>query len=75
MAMERILTDMPDETLKRLEEVVARKKSSRAEFIRQAVDQALKVEAETSFEAAFGAWKDFPEDSISFQRRLRGEWE
>lgn len=75
MAMERILTDMPEETLRRLEEVVARKKISRAEFIRQAVDQALKAEAETSFEAAFGMWKDFPEDSVDFQRRLRQEWE
>ena len=75
MAMERILTDISEETLKRIEEVVARKKISRAEFIRQAVERALKVEAESSFEAAFGAWKDFPEDSVEYQRRLRGEWE
>jgi metal-responsive CopG/Arc/MetJ family transcriptional regulator len=75
MAMERILTDMPEETVKRIEEVAARRKISRAEFIRQAVDQALAAEAQASFESAFGAWRDFDEDGIDFQRRLRGEWE
>lgn len=75
MAMERILTDMPEETVKRIEEVAARRKISRAEFIRQAVDQALAAEAQASFESAFGAWQDFDEDGVDFQRRLRGEWE
>jgi metal-responsive CopG/Arc/MetJ family transcriptional regulator len=75
MAMERILTDMPEETVKRIEEVAARRKISRAEFIRRAVDQALATEAQTSFESAFGAWSDFDEDAVEYQRRLRREWE
>ena len=68
------MTDMPEETLKRIEEVAARKKISRAEFIRQAIELALKDEAKASFEAAYGAWKDFPEDGVDYQRQLRGEW-
>ena len=31
-------------------------------------------ERDAILEAAFGSWKDFPEDGLEYQQRLRKEW-
>jgi metal-responsive CopG/Arc/MetJ family transcriptional regulator len=70
--MPRVAIDLPEEIVRRIDEVVvARKYSSREAFILAALDRALPNEADAPQEQ----WDNFPEDGVAFQRRLRREWE
>lgn len=71
----RTIIDLPDRQLEALGRICRRRKLSRAEVIRQAVERYL-VEHAPEPEAAFGLWKRgaAPEDGVAYQRRLRREW-
>ena len=71
----RTIIDLPDRQLEALERISKRRKLSRAELIRQAVDRYL-IENAPDAVAAFGLWKQarFGEDGLAYERRLRREW-
>jgi hypothetical protein len=71
----RTIVDLPDRQIEALERICQRRKLSRTELIRQAVDSYLQEHLPARDEA-FGLWKrEGPnEDGVAFQRRLRKEW-
>ena len=60
MAMKKILIDIPQEAIKSLDDIAERKKLSRAEVIRRAIEIAICAESSSGFKQAFGA--DFTGD-------------
>jgi len=71
----RILTDIPDDDVEKLDALAARRKSSRAAAIRDAVKLYLVQHADTKSWIARGAgyWKDRDDigDGVQYQRALR----
>ena len=71
----RILTDIPDDDVEKLDALAARRKSSRAAAIRDAVKLYLVQNADTKSWIARGAgyWKDRDDigDGVEYQRALR----
>lgn len=74
--MARILTEIPDEDIKWLDQRASEQGKSRASVLREAVT-AYRAEAPLDWlEAGFGAWKDRADigDSVEWQRRERASW-
>ncbi len=73
----RILTDIPDDDIEKLDALAVRRKSSRAAAIRDAVKLYLIQNADTKDWIARGAgyWKDRAdiEDGVDYQRALRDD--
>ena len=71
----RILTDIPDEDIERLDALAARDKCSRAAAIRAAVKLYLfqNVDNHDWIDRGFGLWKGRPdmEDGVAYQQALR----
>lgn len=76
MGMQRILIDMPEETVGIIEDLAKMQGISRAEWIRRRALEGVKAEDQAAFKKAFGVWKDvFQEAGLAYQKRLRGDWE
>jgi metal-responsive CopG/Arc/MetJ family transcriptional regulator len=77
MDMGRILLDLSDDVLRRLDDLKHQRNLPRAELLREAVEQYL--ERQTQFEmtlaASLGLWQNCDEDGVEFERGLRKEWE
>jgi predicted transcriptional regulator len=71
----RLLVDLPKDQTRKLDRIKAKRHVSRAELIRQAVAQFLSRELAPEADAAFGLWKQRPEDGRAYQERVRGEWD
>lgn len=75
--MQRILVDLPEETIKELEELAKKKDVSRAEIIRLATDTLIRSErsfiSSKAVSTAFGLWKKNPMTDEELQS-LRDEW-
>ena len=75
--MQRILVDLPEQTIKDLEELAHERKVSRAEMIRFAInsfiESAKMTQSSTAQEEAFGLWKSNPMTDEELQS-LRAEW-
>ena len=73
--MSRILTDIPDDDLERLDALAARQKRSRAAAIREAVKLYLMQNSGGKDWIARGAgyWKDREDigDAVEYQRAMR----
>ncbi len=73
--MARILTDIPDEDIKKLDALASKKKSSRAAAIRDAVTLYLVHNADNLDWIARGRgyWKDRKDigDGLEYQRAIR----
>jgi predicted transcriptional regulator len=71
----RILTDIPDEDIEKLDALAAKSKRSRAAAIREAVKLYLVHNADNNDWIARGAgfWKDRTDigDAIEYQRSMR----
>ena len=71
----RILTEIPDEDLDKLDELAARRKSSRAAAIRDAVKHYLAQEADAKgwIDRGYGLWADREDipDGLEYQRAMR----
>lgn len=71
----RILTDIPDEDIEKLDAVASKKKSSRAAAIREAVKLYLVQNADNQDWIARGAglWKHKTDigDAVEYQRAMR----
>jgi len=74
--MTRILADLPDEEIERLDRIAREQGKSRAAVLREAVASyhAQPADGDTSWiDAAFGAWQDRDDigDAVEWQRRER----
>lgn len=76
MDMGRILLDLSDEAIKRLDDLKQLRNLPRAELLREAVEQYLERQgqAETMISNALGIWQDCEEDGVEYQKKLRQEW-
>ncbi|MCT4706375.1 ribbon-helix-helix domain-containing protein [Enterobacteriaceae bacterium H11S18] len=72
--MGRILLDLSDEVVSRLDELKKRRNLPRAELLREAVDQYLERQAQTVLTHAFGLWGERKIDGLEYERLLREEW-
>jgi len=77
MDMGRILLDLSDDVIRRLDDLKQQRNLPRAELLREAVEQYL--ERQSQFEAtiatSLGLWQNCEEDGVEFERGLRKEWE
>ncbi len=71
--MTRILADLPDEDIKRLDQLAYEQGKSRAAVLREAVAAYRPQGALDWLDAGFGAWKDRDDigDGVEWQRRER----
>ena len=76
MDMGRILLDLSDEVIKRLDDLKVQRNLPRAELLGEAVEQYLERQdqAETAISRAIGLWQGCEEDGVEYQRKLREEW-
>ncbi|EIN8659146.1 TPA: ribbon-helix-helix protein, CopG family [Citrobacter freundii] len=76
MDMGRILLDLSDEVIKRLDDLKVQRNLPRAELLREAVEQYLERQdqAKTTISRALGLWQGCEEDGVEYQRKLREEW-
>ena len=65
---------LEDDDLKQLDRISEEANISREPLIEQLVRNYIRTEREKVLEAAFGLWKDRPEDGLAYQQRLRSEW-
>ncbi|NBW75276.1 MAG: CopG family transcriptional regulator [Sphingomonadaceae bacterium] len=74
--MTRILADLPDEEIKRLDQLAAEQGKSRAAVLREAVAAYRPQGSLDWLEAGFGAWTGKTDigDSVEWQRRERASW-
>jgi Ribbon-helix-helix protein, copG family len=72
----RILADIPDEDIEKLDALAKRKGKSRAAEIRDAISNYLEVSTKDGFEKYFGLWERHGStvDGLEYERQLRGEW-
>jgi metal-responsive CopG/Arc/MetJ family transcriptional regulator len=70
----RLLVDLPEAELEQLNELSRTRRVSRAELIRQAVAGYLERNS-VGLENSFGLWKKKAEDGVTYQDKLRSEWE
>ncbi len=73
----RILLDLSDDVIKRLEDLKQQRNLPRAELLREAVEQYLERQgqAETTIADALGLWQRCEEDGVEYERKLREEWQ
>ncbi|MCA3256265.1 MAG: CopG family transcriptional regulator [Alphaproteobacteria bacterium] len=71
--MPRILADLPDDDIKRLDRLAAEQGKSRAAVLREAVAAYRPPTSLDWIEAGFGAWADRTDigDAVDWQRRER----
>ena len=72
--MTRILADLPDEDIERLDALAAQTKRSRAAAIREAVKMYLSQNGNNDWiRRGAGYWKDREDigDAVEYQRRMR----
>ncbi|EGT0663961.1 MULTISPECIES: ribbon-helix-helix domain-containing protein [Citrobacter] len=76
MDMGRILLDLSDDVIKRLDDLKVQRNLPRAELLREAVEQYLERQdrAEITISNALGLWQGCEEDGVEYQRKLREEW-
>lgn len=74
--MARILTEIPDDDVRKLDEIAKRQGKSRAAVLREAVTDYLEVCGKEGFEKYFGLWERHGStvDGLDYERQLRGEW-
>ncbi len=71
----RTIVDIPDEEIRALADLCEAEKISRAEAVRRAIRGYLKVQQTQQSDDAFGAWRGRGEDGLTYQERLRSEWD
>ncbi len=70
----RTLIDIPDQIAEALTEIGARRKTSRASVVREALGEYVSRHGAGDPEAAFGLWGKRVGDGLAWQRKIRSEW-
>jgi predicted transcriptional regulator len=71
----RTMIDLPDEQIEPLNTLASALNVSRAELIRRAIADYLRRLEAPPDDTAFGLWKQRSEDALSYEERLRSEWD
>jgi metal-responsive CopG/Arc/MetJ family transcriptional regulator len=73
----RTTISLTDDQIQALDRLRAIERASRAELIRRAVDAFLQTKKGASIaeRPGFGAWKNRRVDGVTYQRKMRAEWE
>lgn len=74
VGMGRILIDLSDDVLQRLDSLKQLRNQPRAELLREAVEQYLDKQSSSLIREALGLWGDGTEDGLEYERKLREEW-
>jgi len=73
-AMGRILLDLSDDAIRRLDHLKQRRNLPRAELLREAIEQYLDRQTQDVIQRAQGLWGEGVEDGLEYERKLREEW-
>ena len=72
--MGRILIDLSDDVLQRLDNLKQLRNQPRAELLREAIEQYLDRQSSSVIRDALGLWGNQQEDGLEYERKLREEW-
>ncbi|MDR2262091.1 MAG: ribbon-helix-helix protein, CopG family [Enterobacter asburiae] len=72
--MGRILIDLSDDVIQRLDNLKQLRNQPRAELLREAIEQYLDQQSTSVIRDALGLWGDQQEDGLEYERKLREEW-
>ena len=72
--MRRILIDLSDDVIQRLDNLKQLRNRSRAELLREAIEQYLDQQSSSVIRDALGLWGNQQEDGLEYGRKLREEW-
>lgn len=74
MDMGRILIDLSDDVIQRLDNLKQLRNQPRAELLREAIEQYLDQQSSSVIRDALGLWGNQQEDGLEYERKLREEW-
>ncbi|MGL4724626.1 MAG: ribbon-helix-helix protein, CopG family [Scandinavium sp.] len=74
LTMGRILLDLSDDVLQRLDSLKQLRNQPRAELLREAVEQYLDTQSLSAIREGLGLWGDRIEEGLEYERKLREEW-
>ncbi|BFT83802.1 MULTISPECIES: ribbon-helix-helix protein, CopG family [Enterobacteriaceae] len=72
--MGRILIDLSDDVIQRLDNLKQLRNQPRAELLREAIEQYLDQQSSSVIRDALGLWGNQQEDGLEYERKLREEW-
>ena len=72
--MGRILIDLSDHVIQRLDNLKQLRNRPRAELLREAIEQYLDQQSSSVIRDALGLWGNQQEDGLEYERKLREEW-
>ena len=72
--MGRILIDLSDDVIQRLDTLKQLRNRPRAELLREAIEQYLDQQSSSVIRDALGLWGNQQEDGLEYERKLREEW-
>ena len=72
--MRRILIDLSDDVIQRLDNLKQLRNQPRAELLREAIEQYLDQQSSSVIRDALGLWGNQQEDGLEYERKLREEW-
>ena len=72
--MGRILIDLSDDVIQRLDNLKQLRNRPRAELLREAIEQYLDQQSSSVIRDALGLWENQQEDGLEYERKLREEW-
>ena len=72
--MGRILIDLSDDVIQRLDNLKQLRNRPRAESLREAIEQYLDQQSSSVIRDALGLWGNQQEDGLEYERKLREEW-
>ncbi|MEL2240772.1 ribbon-helix-helix domain-containing protein [Leclercia adecarboxylata] len=74
LEMGRILIDLSDNVIQRLDNLKQLRNQPRAELLREAIEQYLDQQSSSVIRDALGLWGNEQEDGLEYERKLRDEW-
>ncbi|MFZ3621920.1 ribbon-helix-helix protein, CopG family [Leclercia barmai] len=74
LEMGRILIDLSDDVIQRLDNLKQLRNQPRAELLREAIEQYLDQQSSSVIRDALGLWGNEQEDGLGYERKLREEW-
>ncbi|MCU6667593.1 ribbon-helix-helix domain-containing protein [Enterobacteriaceae bacterium H4N4] len=72
--MGRILIDLSDDVIQRLDNLKQLRNKPRAELLREAIELYLEQQNASVIRDALGLWGNQQEDGLEYERKLREEW-
>lgn len=72
--MGRILIDLSDDVIQRLDNLKQLRNQPRAELLREAIELYLDQQSASVIRDALGLWGNQQDDGLEYERKLREEW-